>query len=83
MQGFRTMDSSAIPLPRSKKEVGGWVLLRQNTGIIQESRSLASSFCMRGHSGKVRDNLSKASHQVNRESMPFHLFQALTYLIPQ
>lgn len=83
MGGFRTTDSSAVWLPSSRKEVGDWVLLRQSIGIIQESRSLASSFCMRGHSGKVRDNLSKASHQVTRESTPFHLFQALTYLTPQ
>lgn len=83
MQGFRTMDSSAALLPRSRTEVGGWVLLGQSTGIIQESMSLTSSFCMRRNSGKVRDSLSKASHQVNRESTPFHLFQALTYLIPQ
>lgn len=47
MQGFRTMDSSVVLLPRSRTEVGGWVLLRQSTGIIQESRSLASSFRMR------------------------------------
>lgn len=43
MHDFRTMDSSTVQLPRSRKEVGDWVL-RRTTGIIQESVSLASYF---------------------------------------